>query len=686
MGYQLTVDVGGTFTDLMVLDEKREARLFKAPSNPDAPERGVQEVLQQAAQHYRMGLRDFLVLSDRLVHGTTVSTNAVLQRRGVMTALLVTKGHRHTLWTRDGYKEDVFNLRLHYHAPYVPVYLTLPVDERIDRFGEVLRPLDEDEVRAHLRQLKKWDVKSIGVCFLWSIVNPDHEKRVGEIIEEEWPEVAYSLSHEVQPVIREFVRSSACVLDASLKPIVSEYCRRLQRWLTENGFRYDFLMVVASGGVVGVWESVRRPVYIIFSGPTVGPVAGLFYGQERGTSNVITVDMGGTSFDVGAAIDGTPVMTGEARIADWPTGITSVEINSIGAGGGSIAWADSGGMLHVGPQSAGAFPGPACYMRGGMESTVSDANLVLGYFDPDFFLGGTMRLGSEAAHQAIDRVAGALKVSTVEAAHAIFSLVNTNMANAMLTITMRHGLEPRDFLLVCGGGAGPTQVAWLARELGMTRVLIPKWAGGLCAVGMLSSDVKFETMGTCFTESVRFSPEEVNGVLEEMEARGKVFLDAQGVPEERRRLEYFMEARYPGQVYNLRIPLEVNRVDESALSKMVQDFHDAHEKRYFVAERDAPVEMMNWGVTSVGRMPTASLQEQPFAGKDASGALKGKRKAYFAELGGFVETPVYDGVGLRHGMEVQGHAIIEDYASTPVIPPWARVTVTRWGDYFMELG
>ncbi|MDP6559844.1 MAG: hydantoinase/oxoprolinase family protein, partial [Candidatus Binatia bacterium] len=630
MGYQLTVDVGGTFTDLMVLDEKGEARLFKTPSDPVGPDRGVQEVLKQAARTYRMELREFLAQSDRLVHGTTVSTNAVLQRKGVKTALLVTGGHRQMLWTRDGYKRDVFNLKMRYPTPYVPIYLTLPVEERIDRFGKVLKPLNEEEVRGHLRQFKKWDIKSIGVCFLWSIVNPAHERRVGEIIEEEWPEVSYSLSHEVQPVIREFVRSSACVLDASLKPIVSEYCRRLQSWLSENGFRYDFLMVVASGGVVGVRESVRRPVYIIFSGPTVGPVAGLFYGEERGTKNIITVDMGGTSFDVGAAIDGTPVMTGEARIADWPTGITSVEINSIGSGGGSIAWVDDGGMLHVGPQSAGAFPGPACYMRGGEEPTVSDANLLLGYLDPDFFLGGTMRLDPGAAYKVVKPLATNLKIDVVEAANAIFNLVNTDMANAMLTITMTHGLEPRDFLLVCGGGAGPTHVAWLAKELGMTQVLMPKWAGGLCAVGMLNSDVKFEMMGTCFAESVRFRPAEVNPVLEEMEARGKVFLDAQGIPEERRRLEYFMEARYPGQVYNLRIPLEVSRVREETLPKMVADFHEAHEKRYFVCEQDAPVEMVNWGVTSIGLMPKASLQKHPFAGKDSSTALKGKRKVYFA--------------------------------------------------------
>lgn len=685
MGYHLTVDVGGTFTDLMCMDEKGEARLFKASSDPEAPDRGVQEAIKLAAQYHGKGLRDFLAETERLVHGTTVSTNAVIQRKGVKTALLVTKGHRHMLWMRDGYKTDVFNLKMPYLIPYASLYLTLPVEERTDRFGEVLMPLNEEEVRVHLRQLKKWEVKAIGVCFLWSIVNPGHEKRVGEIIKEEWPEVAYSLSHEVQPVIREFVRSSATVLDASLKPIVAEYCQRLQGWLTDNGFRRDFLMVVASGGVVGVWESVRRPVYIIFSGPTLGPAAGLFYGQPLGYDNAISIDMGGTSFDVGAVVGGEPIMTGEARIADWPTGITSVEVDSIGAGGGSRAWVDPGGMLHVGPESAGAVPGPACYMRGGDKPTVSDANLVLGYLNPDFFLGGTMKLDAGAAHKVMEQLASTLKVGVPEAANAVFGLVNTSMVNAMLTITMKHGLDPRHFLLACGGGAGPTHAAWLAKGLGTPRVLMPKWAGGLCAVGMLNSDVKFETMGTCFTESVRFRPAEVNKVLEEMEARGKSFLDAEGIPEEKREYKYFMEARYPGQVYNLRIPLETSRVSEETLPKMVKDFHDFHEKLYFVAERDSPVEMLNWGVSSIGLMPKLSLPKQPVAGKDTSAALRGKRKAYFAELGGFVDTPIYDGGKLRHGMEVKGPAIIEDYGSTPVIPPWAKVTVTEWGDYLMEL-
>lgn len=686
MSYRIGIDVGGTFTDLIVSDEQARVRMFKVPSTPGGPALGVQEAVKRAAQDYGKGLRDFLGETEAFVHGTTVSTNAVLERRAAKTGMLVTQGFRHILYYRDGQKQDTFNLKMKHTEPYVPIYLTLPVEERVRVDGAVEAPLNEETARQAIRRLKAWKVEAIGVCFLWSIVNPTHELRVGRLIEEEWPGIPYSLSHQVQPVLREFVRMSSTALDASLKPIVSQYCAELQDWLERNGFRHEMLMIVATGGIMGVRESVRRPVYIVFSGPTMGPVAGLLYGSEQGDNSVVTIDMGGTSFDVACAAEGEILRTSMARIAEFPTGITSVEINSIGAGGGSIAWVDTAGLLHVGPRSAGAVPGPACYLRGGQEPTVTDANVVLGYLDPDFFLGGGMRLDAQRARGAIEeKVARPLQLDAVQAALGIFKLVNQNMVNGILRITLRYGFDPRDLLLVVGGGAGPAHAAFLAQELNMPRVLIPKMAGALCALGALNTDMRFDFSGSCNTNSQDFAYEGVNRVLEEMEARGKRALEDAGIPPERKQFESFVEARYPGQIYTLPIRLPNGRVRPEDVPWIVEAFHGLHEKRYVTSERDSFLEMLEWRVSATGVMPKMRLPEQPAVGQDASAALKGRRPAYFEGLGGMVDTPVYDGTRLAHGMMFEGPAIIDDLASTPVIPPGARVTVTRWGDYYMEL-
>lgn len=684
MAYRLSVDIGGTFTDLAVVDEQGKVGLFKSASTPTNPAQGVKDVLGLACKAYGTSQSELLSDTELLVHGTTVSTNAVRERRAAKTGLLCTKGFDNILYYRQAGKKDPFNLWMEYVEPYVPHYLTFPVEERIGADGQILIPLNEQDVQTAIRQLKKWNVEAIAVCFLWAHVNPIHEKRVGEIIEEEWPGIPYSLSHKVQPVIREFVRTSSTCLDASLRPVVTKYCDDLDTWLRENGFRHEFLMVVASGGVVGIREAIVRPVYTIFSGPTMGAVAGLLFSAERGFNNVVTIDMGGTSFDVSANLDGIPLVTDSAMVAELPIGVTSVEINSIGASGGSIAWVDTAGVLRVGPRSAGAVPGPACYMLGGEEPTVTDANVVLGYVNPDFFLGGTMKLTPELSWKAIEeKVARPLKIGVEEAANGIISLVNTNITNAILTITRKRGINLRDFLLFVGGGAGPTHAAYLARELDMKHILIPKMAGGLCALGMLNADLKFHNVGSFYTESTRFDPEAVNRLLEDLEARAIRALQEQGIPPERRKIEYYFSARYPGQVYELQIPLRSSRVSQDSLPQMVDDFHSEHERRYFTSERTNYIEMLCWRVTATGVMPRITFPEQPLGSEDTSPALKGKRKAYL--YGGFIDTPIYDGGKLVHGMIIQGPAIIEDYGSSPLIPRGVKCTITKLGDYYLEL-
>lgn len=686
MTYKIGIDVGGSFTDLVVTNDSSEINLFKAPSTPSAPAVGVQNLLKEAAHVYKKSLKEFLGETESIVHGTTISTNSVIQHKAAKIGLLVTKGFRHILYYREGGKKDVFNLHMEHIEPYVPIYLTLPVDERMNCEGEVEIPLNEDSARQAICQLKKYGVEAIGVCFLWSIANPAHENRVGEIIEEEFPGIPYSLSHIVQPVIKEFTRCSSTAIDASLKPVVSEYCRALQEWLSENGFMHELLLIVATGGAMSITECVERPVYVVFSGPTVAPVAGLLYGTERGFNSIINVDMGGTSFDVSAIVEGTALMTGMASVGDFPTGVNSVEINSIGAGGGSIAWVDKGGLLHVGPISAGASPGPACYATGGDAPTVTDADIVLGYLNPNYFLGGKMKIDSTLSYKAIEeKVAKPLKIGVVEAAASISKVVNQDMVSAISLIVARHGIDPRRFLLVVAGGAGPTHAVWLAKEMNMKWVLMPKAAGNFCAIGMMNADLRFDNLQSYYTESLKFDVKTVNKILEGLETRGRLSLDAAEAPESKRIFEYSAEARYPGQIHTLSVPLPDSRLRDDTLPQLMKNFHDIHEKRYMTAERDCYIEFQNWRVAATCITSKVSFKDQPLGSEDPSKALKGYRKVYFTESLGFMNTPVYDGNKLTYGNKIEGPAIIEEFTCTPVIPPDTSIVVTKWGDYYMEL-
>ncbi len=686
MAYKVGIDAGGTFTDTVVVDEKGAISVFKAPSTPQDPGKGVYDTLELAAKHYGLPLRDFMANCEMVVHGTTVATNAVIQHKAAKTGLICTRGFTSILHLREGAKPEPFNLNMEYPKPYVPRYLTLPVEERVNSEGEVVIPLNEDDVRKAIRQFKDWNVQAVAVCLLWSIRNPSHEQKIARIIEQEWPAVAYSLSSEVLPVIREYPRTSATVVDASLKPVMRKYTDRLQQSLSENGFRREFLMVIASGGVVAAKSAVERPVFTVLSGPAMGPVAGLLYGQTRGVDNVITVDMGGTSFDMSIVTEGRIATTRGAKVADVPVGVNTLEVDTIGAGGGSIAWVDAGGLLHVGPQSAGAVPGPACYEKGGEEPTVTDANVILGYINPDYFLGGRMRINPALSHRAMEKVARRLGLGIAETAEAVMRVVNQNMISGMEHISVKRGMDPREYLFVCGGGATAIHAGEMARELDMKQVLVPRTTAALCALGMLTTDIKFDSVGSLSTSSLAFDFARVNRVLDDLEAKGKRFLKEEGVDEARWRFDYFANARYPRQSFELEVPLRSSRLSPDSIGQLVQDFHDHHERTYAVSERSSQVEFTDWRVVATGVMPKITLPVQSHGGADATHALKGRRKAYFKALGGFADTPIYEGPKLVHGNKLKGAAVIEEPTTTIVVWPGWEVTVTENGDYFMELG
>ncbi|MBW1614001.1 MAG: hydantoinase/oxoprolinase family protein [Deltaproteobacteria bacterium] len=685
MGFKVAVDTGGTFTDVVVYDEKGRLNLFKAPTTPAKVTEGIFDCISTAAEFYHLPLSKFLEATDNLMHGTTVATNAVLTGAVAKVGIICTAGFRDILLTRTGGKPPGTMFKhMNYPEPYIPRYRTLGVKERINADGEIEIPLDEDDVRAAIRQFKKWKVEAIAVCLLWSIVNPVHEKRVGEIIREEWPEVYCSISHIVNPVIREYYRTSTTAIDASLKPALSEYLGELEDQLAENRYTKGLLMVNSNAGVMTSRQMADFPVYAVKSGPCTGPAAALALIEAEGLpNNIILGDMGGTSYDISVITGGTILSTTISTISDYHYSNPSVDVVTIGAGGGSICWLDSGGLVHVGPQSAGSLPGPACYMKGGKELTVTDVDVVLGYINPDYFLGGRMRIYPELSEKLIkEKISAHLGIGVTEAANLVYTVVNQNMVSSIEEVTIRRGIDCREYIMIACGGAGAIHGAYIARELGINKVLISKLAAGLCAFGALASNLKIERVQSCITLTDDFNYERVNNVLEALAKDADAFLMKAGVTQDKRKIEFILQARYPYQAWEIDVSLPWRRITPEVLPKLVDLFNEAHQANYGYHEEGSTVECVNWMVRATGLMPKISLPDVPFATEDISSAIKGKRKVCFGK--DIIETPIYDGSKLGRDHKILGPAIIEEAMTNIVVPEDFGVKMTRKGNYLME--
>jgi len=688
MSFRVAVDVGGTFTDLVCTTGENGFSCFKSRTTPGDLIVGVLDVLKAAASHYDMLVNEFLAQTTLFAYGTTSGTNAVIEQKGAKTGFICTKGFRDTLLIREGGKEDIYNMYVDYPEPYVPRYLTLGVTERINSEGGIEISLNENEVREAIRQFKKWNVEAIAVGLLWSIANPVHEKRIGEIIEEEYPNVDYSLSHDVNPVIREYRRFSATAIDASLKKLVIHEVTDLRKYLEESGFSGVLLFSISSGGQTSAEDVVRKPIFMVLSGPSMGPVAGnRIASAELDRYNIITIDMGGTSFDASIITNGRLPMYKEGVIGDFMLGMPSVDVKTIGAGGGSIAWLDASKFIHVGPRSAGAVPGPACYNQGGSEATVTDANLARGFLNHEYFLGGAIRIFPELAENVISRqIAEPLGLRTAEAAALICLTCEQNMIRLIKEMTIRQGVDPREYVMVAGGAAAGLHAVPIARELGIRRILVPKTAGVLSALGLLVSDVRCSFAKSFFTDSLHFDYGGVNKVLRELEVQAKKYLAKMNVSGKNGRIEFTTEVRYPAQVYQLTLDLRNEQIEsEQDLALTVRDFHDLHEKVYSVRNPEDYVEFVEWGALAVGSLAKVSMKEQLESMEDSSSAVKEKRPAYFVEGKDFVETTVYDGDRLTYGNVIAGPAIIEEKLTTVVVFPQCKATVTRLGNYLLEM-
>lgn len=684
MPFQACIDIGGTFTDCLVSDETGKVTLHKAQTTPGRFHKGFIDVLHVAARDLGMEPGEFLPQIDIIVHGSTVSTNALVERKVARTGLLLNEGHEDILVLREGPRKGAFEWRLDYPEPYVSRNLTRPVRGRIDARGKEIVPFCDQDVADAVTTFRRLGVEAIAVGFLWSVVNPAHELRARDIIRKEWPEVSVTLSHEINPMPREYKRIIAAAIDASISPIVRNYVEALEEALKAENFKGQLLLANCVGGMMPVPDMIKRPIYSVMSGPTLAPMAALALTEEP---DVIVGDMGGTTFDVSALRNHQIIVTPDSMIHDDSLGIPKVDVRSVGAGGGSIASVDAGGLLHVGPRSAGAWPGPACYGNGNEDATVTDANVVLGIIDPDFFLGGRIKLDRKLAEQAVQRIADRLGVDIMRAAHAIHTTSNHNMVAAIEEITIREGINPRESFFVCGGGATSCHIAEMADILKLKRYMIPRFVAGLSAFGGLISDIRWEQNGVAPTDSRRFDPDVVNGMLDRLVADGEKFLEGAGIPKERRRYEFSFMGRYEYQSWEIEVGFKRDgRISAKDLPGLVEDFHRMHERIYSIRADKDVVEFITWKVRAIGMRPEKNLYRE-FRLDPQKGAVSAKssRNLYLAEQSRVANVPVYDGAAIGSGAAFVGPCLIETPTFTAMIKDGHRVAADEYGNFHVEV-
>jgi N-methylhydantoinase A len=683
---RLAIDTGGTFTDLLLEHDDGSLTLAKAPTTPDDPVDGVLAAIEAGAEAIDSTSAQVLGASSVLVHGTTRALNAVVTSSAARTALLVTEGHPDVLMFREGGRVAPFDFTRPFPDPYVPRSLTYEVPERIGADGEVVRPLEEEAVVRIVDLLRDEGIEAVAVCLLWSVVNARHERRVGELLAEHLPGVEVSLSHQVNPALREFRRASSTCIDASLKPIMTSYLERLDGALRGAGFAGRLLVTTSDGGMVDAEVAARTPVRALSSGPALAPVAGRHYAAAIGSATAVVADAGGTTYDVSVVRRGVIPRTREAwvggRILGHMTGYPAIDVRSIGAGGGSVAWVDAEGLLHVGPQSVGSVPGPACYGRGGTRPAVADAAVVLGIIDPGHFLGGTMDLDVEAAHAALTRDVGSpLGLDADDAAAAVLALATEHMVQAIGDVTIKQGIDPRDAVLVAGGGASGLNALSISKRLGFRCVVVPDTGAALSAAGALLSDVAWSTSRTAVVASDGFRLDVANGVLEELERECREFARGGGADTAAAAcIGYSIEARYAHQAWEIELPLAIQRfTGGDDVARLVEAFHAQHRELFGIEDRDSRVEVMNWrarialpGARGIGAVSTWPSDQR----------VDG-RSVCFPDFGRH-EAAVRLPGELRPLEPLEGPAIVEAPVTTLVVDPGCAAT--RLEDRTLLLG
>jgi len=683
--YRVTVDTGGTFSDFVYLDEASgKVSITKVASTPDDPSRailqGIEALTARGVPANDIGF---------FCHGTTVGTNALLEGKGVRTGLLVTEGFRGIYPVAEQarpYGPAIFDVMYDKPAMLVPQSRTGEVAERVDFRGTVLRPLDEAALRATVRELKAHGVQSVAVCLLFSFLHPQHEARVREIIAEEMPGCSVSLSSEILPQIREYYRLSTTVINAYLQPILSHYIAQLDRRLRDTGITSRQKYVMQSNGGMATFDgAAKRAVTTVLSGPAGGVTAGAYACRMTGFKNLITFDMGGTSCDVALIREGDPSLTGRGKIEGRDLAVPMMDINTVSAGGGTIARVDRIGALEVGPESAGAVPGPACYSRGGSEPTITDCNLVLGLLSADNFLGGRMKLDTIKAHAAVERrIAEPLGISIEDAAEGIIRIIDVKMEEAIKAISTMRGHDLRDFYLLAFGGAGPLHAGRIARDLGMAGIVVPLYPGVYSAIGLLMSDVKHDYVQSRMTVMHTLAPEDANALFARLEQQALADLGADGFPADRIRVERGLDLRYAGQGYEITLPCPNGAITAQILKAMREEFDTQHRTMFGHAAPEEPVEVVSYRVRGIGLVPPVELPRFKREGSPLEAARRETRKVRFE--GESIDCPVYQREQLDVGHVVAGPAVLDQFDCTTVLCPGQVARVDEWKNLIVTMG
>jgi N-methylhydantoinase A len=679
MTWRIGIDSGGTFTDVCLFeDETGRIEVWKVASTPDDPSRGIAQGFQEGVR--RVGAEPSGV--GYFGHGTTVATNALIQHKGVRTGLITTEGFRDLLEIGRQKRPDLYDLQADKPPTLVSRDLRLEVPERVRHDGTVETALDEDALRQAVRTLRAAKVAAVAVTFLYGFVRPGHEIVAKRILSEEFPEAFACVSHEVAPEFREFERMSTTVVNAYLGPVMRTYIARLAERLAGLGLDVPPHLTQSNGGVIGFDQAARLPVRTVLSGPSTGVVGAQAVGRMAGIADLITFDMGGTSTDVALLRGGACRLASEAEVHGYPIKAPMLDIHTVGAGGGSIAYVDSGGLLKVGPRSAGAFPGPVCYGQGNDEPTVTDANVVLQTLNPEYLLGGRMKVDQALAKAAIGRLADRLGLDVMATAQGILSVVTANMARAIRVISVQRGHDPRDYTLAAFGGAGPLHAAQLAKELEIGRILVPRSPGILCAMGLLLTDLRADFSATRLRTLGPSVLAEVEEVFAGLRAQADAWFAQERIAEADQGLARTVDMRYAGQNYELSIAVPEGPVTAATLDVLAAGFAEAHQRMYGFTADEEPVQLVTFRVEATGIVKKAAFQPQAMEGPDASAAVTGRRQVWMGA--GFVPCPVYDRERLRPGNRIAGPAVVEQMDTTTVVPPGMDARVDAYLNLLLE--
>ncbi|MFD1415783.1 hydantoinase/oxoprolinase family protein [Oceanobacillus jeddahense] len=679
MQYRLGVDTGGTFTDVALVSEQTgETFITKVPSTPDNSSIGVMNGVKQIISENKINSKDLSFF----IHGSTVATNTLLEKKGAKTALITTKGFKDVIEIGRQTRPKLYEFRARRSKPLIQRNLRWEIDERINASGEIVKEITDNDIQSILQQITENQVDSLVICFINSFLNAENEKKVKEHILQEYPNLAITLSSDILPEIKEYERTSTATVNGYVMPKMKLYLRDLENALTELDISSDLYIMQSNGGVITTDTAVEMPVRTVLSGPAGGVIAGTDIAKQTGLQNLITIDMGGTSLDTALIENGVPQYTTNSKIDDFPINVPMVEMHTIGSGGGSIAWIDSGGALRVGPHSAGAVPGPVCYGKGGTEPTVSDANAILGRINPDAILGGRMEMDIENARRIMkEKIADPLSINVEKAAEGILKVVNANMVRGIRVISVEKGHDTRDFSLLAFGGAGPLHASDIAKELGSKNIIIPPNPGITCASGMLIADVRHDDVQSFISNTNQLNVDELNAVFEKLQRNAKENLKKQGFTDEKIQLRLSLDLKYKNQAYDLNISLNGNAIDQETIEQAMKNFHHTHEKIYGFNREDQPLETVNARVTSFGIIDKPENKSNSSDSSQHDITFK-SRKVYFD--GQYMDTKIVDRDSLLQNNKLVGPAIIEQLDSTIVIHPNQKATTDEFKNLIIE--